>query len=227
MATKDRSFGRTLALAVLLAIFWLLLSGRIGIQYFVFMIVSVGLVLWMNPERPFRPRGHSWSEGIASRLRSTGRLFRYLGWLVWNVIKANIDVAYRILHPSLPIRPRLLVFRTNLQHEVAQVLVANSITLTPGTVTVDLKDGEYLVHALHPAAATAVTGGELQNLVGPVFGEGAQTPPILLWGSSLEDLRGSPMAREYREKVRALKKERLADASPDAVDGGDGEVDTP
>ncbi len=211
MANREPQIGRTVALAILLSVFWLLLSGRIGVQYFIFMVLTLGLVMWMNPERPFRSRAQGGAESFSELMRATRGLVRYLGWLVWNVFKANIDVAIRILSPSMPIEPKLLVFRTELENEVAQALVANSITLTPGTVTIDLKDGEYLVHALHPETATAVTTGELQNLVGPIFGEGPEPPPELLWGDSMDELRQSELAAEYREGHRKRDEARLRD----------------
>lgn len=178
--------GRSIALFLLLSGFWILLSGRLNLQYMIFMVVAVGIVLALNPTRPFSgadpSRGRGWSGVLGSGIH----LLRYLVWLVWNVMKANIDVAYRILHPSLPIKPRLLVFRTELQDEVARVVVANSITLTPGTVTIDLIDGSYLVHALHPDTAGAVVSGELQNIVGRIFGEGPEPAPTVEWSPTIK-----------------------------------------
>lgn len=178
--------GRGVALFVILAAFWFLLSGRVGVQYAIFMLASVGLVLALNPERPFEDRTHTEATrtdhvSLRGRLRAGGYLLRYVAWLVWNVIKANVDVAYRILHPRLPIQPSLFLFRTRIRHEVGQVLVANSITLTPGTVTIDLADGAYLVHALHPSTAGPVISGELQNAVAPVFGEPPDPAPRIHW----------------------------------------------
>lgn len=177
-----------MALVVILSVFWLLLSGRIGLQYFLFMAGAVGLVVWMNPERPFRRVPGAADVGMAGMLKRGVSLLRYLAWLVWNVMKANIDVAYRILAPSMPIRPRLMVFRVDMESEVARALVANSITLTPGTVTIDLDDYHVLVHAIHPDASGAVTSGDLQNVVAPVFGEGPQRAPDIVWGSQLHDV---------------------------------------
>lgn len=179
---------RSVVLFLILAGFWLLLSGRFGLQYFTFLVLSVGLVLWMNPERPFRQSDPSRGAGAVGRIRATVALFRYLVWLVWNVLKANVEVAILILHPRLPIRPRLLRFRTTLKDDVARVLVANSITLTPGTVTIDLVDGEYLVHAIHPRSVSAIKGAALQNMVAQVFGEAPDPPPDIRWGASLENL---------------------------------------
>jgi multicomponent Na+:H+ antiporter subunit E len=191
---QPRAWGRTVALAVLLALFWFLLSGRWGLQYVLFMIATVGVVLVLNPERPFGWRtpagGRFAGAGMIARIRATRYLIRYVVWLLWNVIKANVEVAVLILHPRMPIQPRLLTFRTTLEHPVAQVLIANSITLTPGTVTIDLSDGEYLVHALVPGSSGGVTGANLQNMVGPIFGEGADPVPDLKWYSSYRELAG-------------------------------------
>ena len=180
--------GSTVALFVLLSLFWLLLSGRIGLQYAIFMVSTVGLVLYMNPERPFSHADPSRDRGLSGLLMGAVYLLRYLGWLLWNVVTANVDVARRILDPRLPIRPQLLVFRTQLQDDVARVLVANSITLTPGTVTIDLDGDSYLVHAIHPETADAATSGALQNVVGPIFGEAPELPPEVHWALSYREL---------------------------------------
>lgn len=183
------SWRHTVALFVILAVFWFLLSGRVGVQYFLFMVATVGIVIWMNPERPFRGVEESFEGvGISGRLKAVKYVLWYVAWLTWNVVKANIEVAKLILHPRLPIRPELLVFDTTLEHDLAKVLVANSITLTPGTVTIDLKDDRYLVHALIPESAAAVTGGFLQNTIAPIFAEPPQRAPKVEWASSFREL---------------------------------------
>jgi len=180
-------WGRTLALALILGLFWYVFSGRVGLQYFIFFFCSLALVLWMNPERPFSGSDISRGAGMSGRLKTGVALLRYLGWLIWNVLKANVEVAIMILHPRLPIEPRLLRFRTTLKSDVAKVLVANSITLTPGTVTIDLEGDEYLVHAIHPRSVGAISGGNVQNAVAPIFGEAADPVPVIDWASTLEE----------------------------------------
>lgn len=77
----------------------------------------------------------------------------YAGVFLWHVVLANLDVAYRVLHPRLPIRPGIVKTRTRLRSRAARTLLANSITLTPGTLTVDLlPDGVLYVHWLHVRA---------------------------------------------------------------------------
>lgn len=208
---QPRRLGRTVALVVILSIFWLLLSGRIGLQYFLFMAASVGLVVWMNPERPFRRVPGSDDRGIGGYLKGTVGLVRYLVWLVWNVMKANVDVAYRILAPSMPIRPRLMVFTVDMESEVARAVVANSITLTPGTVTIDVEGNSYLVHALHPDASEAVTGGALQNAVSPIFDEGPQQVPEIRWGNSaVEVLHEGSGALPLTDAMKKARAEEIA-----------------
>lgn len=70
----------------------------------------------------------------------------YVPILLWLVIKANFDVAWRVIHPKMPIRPGIIKVKTTLKTAAARVLLANSITLTPGTFTVDLVDDTYYIH---------------------------------------------------------------------------------
>ncbi|MCU0724982.1 MAG: Na+/H+ antiporter subunit E [Planctomycetes bacterium] len=72
----------------------------------------------------------------------------YVPVLLWYVIRANLDVAYRVIHPKLPIRPGIVKARTTLKTAAARVLLANSITLTPGTLTVDLVGDALYIHRI-------------------------------------------------------------------------------
>lgn len=182
--------GSRVALFVILAAFWFLLSGRVGLQYAIFMLAAVGVVMWINPERPFASEGAARGEGLRGVLRSAVLLVRYLVWLIWNVFWANLQVARIILDPRLPIDPRLIVFRTRLGSPVARTLVANTITLTPGTVTVELDEDEYLVHSLAPRSAEAVRSAALQNVIAALFGEPPEPPPEIREATSYRELQG-------------------------------------
>ena len=70
----------------------------------------------------------------------------YVIVLFWEIIKANFDVAYRVIHPKMPIKPGIVVIKTCLKSDVAKMILANSITLTPGTFTLDVIGDELLVH---------------------------------------------------------------------------------
>ena len=73
----------------------------------------------------------------------------YLFVFIWSCIKANFDVAYRVLHPSMPIRPGIVKVKTTLSSEFARTLLANSITMTPGTLTVDIIGDCFFIHWIY------------------------------------------------------------------------------
>lgn len=73
----------------------------------------------------------------------------YLLYFVWACIKANFDVAYRVLHPAMPIRPGIVKVKTTLKSAFAKTLLANSITMTPGTITVDIIDDFIYIHWIY------------------------------------------------------------------------------
>jgi multicomponent Na+:H+ antiporter subunit E len=89
----------------------------------------------------------------------------YVPWLLWEILKANVDVARIILHPKLPIRPHLFRVEASQRSEVGQVIYANSITLTPGTISLDVRDNGILVHALTDEAADELKKGEMDGRV--------------------------------------------------------------
>ena len=70
----------------------------------------------------------------------------YIPVLVWECIKANFDVAYRVIHPGLPINPGIVRVKTNLKTAIAKAILANSITMTPGTLTVDIASDNLYIH---------------------------------------------------------------------------------
>ncbi|AFL94402.1 putative monovalent cation/H+ antiporter 1 subunit E [Thermococcus cleftensis] len=73
-------------------------------------------------------------------------MLAYIPYFLWAMIKANLDVAYRVLHPKRPIRPGIVKCRTVLNSDVGKLSLANSITLTPGTITLDVDGDEYFIH---------------------------------------------------------------------------------
>ncbi len=104
--------------------------------------------------------------GIAGRepmrLRATATVLRYWPWLLYKIVVANLDVAYRVWHPRMPIAPRLLKVPLATRTDVGTATYANSITLTPGTVTVSVEPRSLLVHALTEEGARELLDGEMQ-----------------------------------------------------------------
>ncbi|MCK4392488.1 Na+/H+ antiporter subunit E, partial [Candidatus Bipolaricaulota bacterium] len=70
----------------------------------------------------------------------------YIPIFFWEVLKANLDVAYRVLHPKMPIKPGIVLIRTGLKSDTGKLVLANSITLTPGTLTMDVEGEHLLIH---------------------------------------------------------------------------------
>ncbi len=96
------------------------------------------------------------------------RIVTYWFWLALEIAKANLDVARRIIDPKLPIQPVLIRAKTSQVSELGHVIYANSITLTPGTVSVQVEAGEILVHAIAKEPAEALAQGEMDRRVSAV-----------------------------------------------------------
>jgi len=93
------------------------------------------------------------------------RALAYTPWLLWQIFRANVDVALRILRPRMPIDPRVIRVRAGQRSDVARVVYANSITLTPGTVSLRLEGDEIEVHALTAEAAADLQSGSMDRRV--------------------------------------------------------------
>ncbi len=104
------------------------------------------------------------------------RILPYWAWLCWEIVKANVDVAKVILSPKLPISPVMFKTKASQSRELGQVIYANSITLTPGTVTVGMENGILEIHALTIEGAEGVLTGDMDRRVSVVKGdmEGAE-----------------------------------------------------
>ena len=100
------------------------------------------------------------------------RLFAYVPWLLWQVVKANLHVAKLILSPNLPVRPQLLRVPANQNTDLGRAIFANSITLTPGTVSLDVRGSTVLVHALDDHSAGGVRDGVMDRRVCDLEGAG-------------------------------------------------------
>lgn len=138
-----------------LYILWFIWNGKLTLEIAVLGLIICGaLYLFIN-----RFLGYS-MEMERKLLRRSGRVVRYLLFLLVEIIKSNLDVAKMILAFDTEPEPVLAKFTTDLQTETGQVILANSITLTPGTLTVDLHNGEYLVHCLDEGFAEGMEQSE-------------------------------------------------------------------
>jgi multicomponent Na+:H+ antiporter subunit E len=108
----------------------------------------------------------------------TPKRFIYFIWyilvLFFEIIKANFDVALRVIRPSLPINPGVVIIHTKLESDIAKAILANSITLTPGTFTLDIQDDKLLIHWIDVSATdientTQVIGEKFEKYLRIIF----------------------------------------------------------
>ncbi len=129
--------------AVIYFVVWILLTASLKIEeIFVGIIVSLGIALFTFENFT--------SKGL--RYFSPKRLLyiiRYIPFFLWEVIKANFDVAYRVIHPKMPIKPGIVEVKTSLKTDTGKFLLANSITLTPGTLTIDVVGDRLFIHWIY------------------------------------------------------------------------------
>ncbi len=146
--------------SIILFIFWMLLSGDLHLTLVLSGIVSSLFVSYISHDLLFK------KARLGHFITIVLRLAAYLPWLLWQIVLANLDLAYRTLHPSMPIDPHFIEFDTNLKTDKGITVLANSITLTPGTVTVIAEDtGKFIVHAIAKAPADSLLAGEMQARV--------------------------------------------------------------
>ena len=98
-------------------------------------------------------------------LHFSWRLVRFWLWLGKEIWSSSIEVARVVLHPKLPISPRTITIESPSRHNFDQVMLGNSITLTPGTLTLDVYDGQLKVHTLTDEGAKALLSGEMASKV--------------------------------------------------------------
>ncbi len=147
--------------------FWIALSGYFDAFHIVSGIVCSLIVTWLSSD--LLVPAHT---DLKTEFRRAGRFLLYLPWLLKEIFTANLWVAYRVLHPRMPIDPRLLEIKTNIRTEIGIVTFAHSVTLTPGTVTIAAsKDGSFLIHAISEQAASTLLDGELARRVKAIEGE--------------------------------------------------------
>ena len=152
--------------SIIMFLFWILLSGEFNFVLILSAVVSSLLVAYMS---------HDLLIGeIDIRLAAIKiiRFIKYLPWLLWQIVLSNKDLVYRTLHPDMPIEPVVIEFDTQLRTEMGITILANSITLTPGTVTLEAdSNGRYIVHAIAGGPADSLLAGDMQARVKKIEGE--------------------------------------------------------
>ena len=153
-----------ITLFILSLIFWLLLTFKLTVpNIIVGSVASVicslffGRFFITNVYKLLQPQRYFW-------------FVVYLFVFIWECIKANLDVAYRVLHPAMPIRPGIVKVKTTLKSDLAKMLLANSITMTPGTISVDIIDDNLYIHWIYirsedPDVYTSMITGPFEKYI--------------------------------------------------------------
>ena len=147
-----------IGLGISLTFFWLTMSG-----HYTTFILSLGagsilFVLYLTRRMDFFDQ-----DTFQFSIK-----WRHLGYWIWlgkEIFNANIAVAKVILSPKLKISPQMIEFKSSQKTELGLVIFANSITLTPGTVSVDIEDDKVIIHALNAELAEGVLNGEMDKKV--------------------------------------------------------------
>ncbi|APE95508.1 monovalent cation/H+ antiporter subunit E [Halodesulfurarchaeum formicicum] len=181
--------------------FYLLIAGSLSQFNLLTGALAAGLVAAI-----FGSIAVTGRQSITTLFARLGRMATYVPYLLWEIAKANLTVAYIILHPRLPIDPGMQRFEAAVWGDMSVTTLANSITLTPGTLTVDVRHDSLFVHSLNQSARDGLASGDLERAVRYVF-----------WGPSGRELK-SPVSRGAIETFTPNFEEE-PDQSPRA-DGG-------
>ncbi len=154
---------RYLAIFLVLFATWMLWSGHTELLLISFGLGSCALVVWVGARLRILDK-----EGFPFELLL--RLVGYVPWVLWQVVKSNIEVARIILTPSLPIYSHLIHIDVKQRTALGQAIHANTITLTPGTFTLDVRNNTFLIHALTREFADEDGTGDLDERVSRLEG---------------------------------------------------------
>ncbi len=166
-ATPRRSYRGIVFQVILLMAIWLILSGHYDFLHILYGVISVAGVVWLHLR--LHPLPLADCEACGTTKIIIPRLIVYLFWLQWQIIKSGVYVAYVVLHPKMPISPALVRFDCVLPNVLARVIFGNSITLTPGTFTVDIRGDRFVVHALTKDTGDDVLTGDMSGRVAKLY----------------------------------------------------------
>jgi len=147
---------------------WILLSGKLDLFHLCLGIISSLVVAFWSGDLLFADKKIS----VKRKVVETGRFIPYAIWLLYEIFLANLHVIYLALHPRMKdlINPKIIRFKSKLHKEFSLYVMGNSITLTPGTVTIAIEGNEFIVHSITDKAAEGLPG-KMENRIAQVFGD--------------------------------------------------------
>ncbi|NLL79729.1 MAG: Na+/H+ antiporter subunit E [Clostridiales bacterium] len=133
---------------IIFFLLWIILNGRITLEIVLFgVVISALMYAFVCKFMDYSPK-RDWIV-----FKKTGYILQYIGILIVEIVKANMSVVKLILSSKYEPEPVIIRFKTDLKTKTAKVVLANSITLTPGTITASLEEDEFIVHCLDKAFA--------------------------------------------------------------------------
>lgn len=151
---------------LLMFAFWIVLSGKSDLFHLMLGVISSALVSWMSSDLLFV------DHSAKVRLSAIWRFILYVPWILKEILMSTLHVTWLALHPAMKeqVAPRIVTFKTRLRSDLARVTLANSITLTPGTITIRVEDDIFTVHALSDKVAAGLPG-EMEDRIAYIFAE--------------------------------------------------------
>lgn len=142
-----------------LFVVWVSLSASFEWIHLGLGLICSFAVAWVNSgHSPFVPKFRLWF-----------RILLYLPWLFYKIIQSSLHLTKLILHPALPISPQLISVKTKLRHHGAVVLLGNSITLTPGTITAEVDGNNLIVHSLDNILSEDIASKQIESKIADIF----------------------------------------------------------
>lgn len=143
------------------------MAGKFDLFHAALGVISCLIVSHLSHDLLFKDikSGRKWKE--------VARFIAYIPWLLYQIVLANFHVARLALSPNMSelINPQLIRFKVKVRTDISKATFANSITLTPGTITADIKGDEFYVHALSQPVADDLLTGEMERRVAHIFSE--------------------------------------------------------
>ena len=162
---RKTQFQNFVGTTVILFAFWMLLSGKFDAFHLTLGAICCVLVAYLFHDLLFA------NVRVGDMRVVAARFIAYIPWLIQQILLANIHVVSLVVRRRMPIDPRVVTFKTKLETDISCVTLANSITLTPGTITMDIKDGVFYVHAVSQKVADELNAGDMEDRVAHIFME--------------------------------------------------------
>lgn len=164
---------RLITFSLLLAI-WLVFSGLYDAFHVTLGLISCGFVTWISSDLLFEDR----TSGLRVRVIQGWRLAAYFSWMIWQIVLSNLHLLKLTLKPGAmaEVKPRITCYRTSLKSDFEKFLLANSITLTPGTIVIKILGDQFYIHSISEFSAKGLDD-QMEKRIAAIFAIEVPTSP--------------------------------------------------